>query len=77
MSHKEIVIDCIRQSVDAKNLEISEASLLIEDLGLDSLEIFSIIVCVEEKLDRHRAGDKADMSRIISVGDIIAFIKNF
>ena len=58
--------------VDAES--ITEESSFKEDLGADSLDIFQIIMGIEEEFDVEIDNDAAE--RIVTVGDAAEAIKN-
>lgn len=53
--------------------EITEETTFIDDLGADSLDIFQIIMGVEEELDIEVPADVAD--NIVTVGDAVELIR--
>ncbi len=53
--------------------EITEDTTFIDDLGADSLDIFQIIMGVEEELDIEVPADVAD--NIVTVGDAVELIR--
>lgn len=54
--------------------EITEETTFIDDLGADSLDIFQIIMGVEEELDLEVDSELAD--GIVTVGDAVELIRN-
>lgn len=66
---KQIVADVMK--VDIR--EISDSTTFVNDLGADSLDIFRIIMNIEEKFSLILPKDT--ISRINSVGDVIEIIK--
>ena len=54
--------------------EISAGATFVDDLGADSLDIFQIIMGIEEEFDIEIANEDAE--KIISVGDAVEQIKN-
>ena len=67
---KEIIAEQL--SVDADS--ITEASSFKDDLGADSLDIFQIIMGIEEAFDIEIPTEEAE--KIVSVGDAVEQIKN-
>ena len=59
-------------NVDAD--EISMETTFVDDLGADSLDIFQIIMGIEEEFDVKIPDDAAE--HIVSVGDAVEQIKN-
>ena len=54
--------------------EIPMDTTFVDDLGADSLDIFQIIMGIEEEFDIEIANEDAE--KIISVGDAVEQIKN-
>lgn len=59
-------------SVDAD--EITMETTFVDDLGADSLDVFQIIMGIEEEFDIEI--DSEDAEKIVSVGDAVEQIKN-
>lgn len=59
-------------NVDAD--EITMETTFVDDLGADSLDVFQIIMGIEEEFDIEI--DSEDAEKIISVGDAVEQIKN-
>ena len=54
--------------------EVTMTSTFVDDLGADSLDIFQIIMGIEEEFDIKIPDDAAE--NIVSVGDAVEQIKN-
>ena len=54
--------------------EITMDTTFVDDLGADSLDIFQIIMGIDEEFDIEIANEDAE--KIISVGDAVEQIKN-
>ena len=54
--------------------EITEDTTFVDDLGADSLDIFQIIMGIEEEFDVEIDNDTAE--QIVTVGDAAEAIKN-
>lgn len=67
---KSIIMDVLNQ--DAQ--EITMESTFVDDLGADSLDIFQIIMGIEETFDIEIDNDEAE--KIVTVGDVVEQIKN-
>ena len=67
---KELIADQL--SVDADS--ITENSKFKDDLGADSLDVFQIIMGIEEEFDIEIPTEEAE--KITSVGDAVEAIKN-
>lgn len=66
---KEIIADVLNVEIS----EITEDSKFIDDLGADSLDIFQIIMGIEETFDIEIDNDDAES--IVTVGDAVEQIK--
>ena len=58
-------------SIDADG--ITEETTFVDDLGADSLDIFQIIMGIEEELDIEVNVEEAE--KIVTVGDAVELIK--
>ena len=59
-------------NIDAS--EITMESTFVDDLGADSLDIFQIIMGIEEEFDIEIPNEEAE--KIVTVGDAVEQIKN-
>ncbi|MCI5828119.1 MAG: acyl carrier protein [Lachnospiraceae bacterium] len=67
---KKIIVEVLNVDED----EISEETTFIDDLGADSLDIFQIIMGIEEEFDIEIPTEEAE--KISTVGDAVEQIKN-
>ena len=67
---KKIIVEVLNVDED----EIAEDTTFIEDLGADSLDIFQIIMGIEEEFDIEIPTEEAE--KISTVGDAVEQIKN-
>ena len=67
---KKIIADVL--NVDEN--EITPATKFVDDLGADSLDVFQIIMGLEEEFDIEIANEDAE--KIVTVGDAVEQIKN-
>ena len=67
---KKIIVDVL--NVDEN--EITMDTTFIDDLGADSLDVFQIIMGIEEEFDIEIPTEEAE--KIVSVGDAVEAIKN-
>ena len=67
---KSIIMDVLNQDTQ----EITMESTFVDDLGADSLDIFQIIMGIEETFDIEIDNDEAE--KIVTVGDAVEQIKN-
>ena len=54
--------------------EVTMAATFVDDLGADSLDIFQIIMGIEEEVDIEIPNEAAE--QIVTVGDAVEQIKN-
>lgn len=67
---QEIIVDVLNVNTD----EITMDTTFVDDLGADSLDIFQIIMGIEEAFDIEIANEDAES--IVTVGDAVEQIKN-
>ncbi|MCR5640024.1 MAG: acyl carrier protein [Lachnospiraceae bacterium] len=69
----EILKKVIAEVLSVDEAEITKDTTFIDDLGADSLDVFQIIMGVEEELDIEVNSDEAE--KIVTVGDAVELIK--
>lgn len=67
---KAIIAEVLNVDVN----EIKMETTFTDDLGADSLDVFEIIVGLEEEFDIEIANEDAE--KIVTVGDVVEQIKN-
>ena len=67
---KEIIAEVLNMDPD----DIREDMTFVDDLGADSLDIFQIIMGIEELYDIEIDNEEAE--KIVTVGDAVEQIKN-
>lgn len=67
---KKIIAEVLNTEED----EITMETTFVDDLGADSLDIFQIIMGIEEEFDVEIANEEAE--KIVTVGDAVEKIKN-
>ena len=67
---QEIIAEVLNVDAD----EITMDTTFVDDLGADSLDVFQIIMGIEEECDIEIANEDAE--KIVSVGDAVEQIKN-
>ncbi len=70
----ELLKKVIAEVLNVDPEEITEETTFIDDLGADSLDIFQIIMGLEEELDMEIDSDQAE--GIVTVGDAVEMIRN-
>ena len=67
---KKIIADILKADEDSISMDTD----VVDDLGADSLDIFQIIMGIEEEFDIEIPNEAAE--QIVSVGDAVEQIKN-
>ena len=67
---QQIISEVLNVDVD----EITPDTTFVDDLGADSLDVFQIIMGIEEEFDIEIPAEEAE--KIVSVGDAAEQIKN-
>jgi len=67
---QQIIAEVLNVDVD----EITPDTTFVDDLGADSLDVFQIIMGIEEEFDIEIPAEEAE--KIVSVGDAAEQIKN-
>ena len=70
----ERIKELVAENLGVDEADITETSSFKEDLGADSLDIFQIIMGIEEEFDIEISNEDAE--KIVSVGDAVEQIKN-
>lgn len=65
--------DIIVEVLNVDENEVTMESTFIDDLGADSLDVFQIIMGIEEEFDIEIPNDEAE--KIVTVGDAVEQIK--
>ena len=66
--------DIIADVLNVQKVEIKPETTFVDDLGADSLDIFQIIMGIEEEFDIEIDSDEAE--KIVTVQDAVDQIKN-
>lgn len=64
----------IAEVINAEEDEITMDTTFVDDLGADSLDVFQIIMGIEEEFDIEIPNEEAE--KIVTVGDAVEQIKN-
>ncbi|EQB89829.1 acyl carrier protein [Clostridium punense] len=67
---KKVIADQLSMEVEEVNLE----STFTDDLGVDSLEIFEIVMSLEEEFEIEIPNE--DIENIKTIGDIVNYVKS-
>ena len=66
--------DIIAEVLNVDPEEITMDTTFVDDLGADSLDVFQIIMGIEEEFDIEISNEDAE--KIVTVGDAVEQIKN-
>ncbi|MGL6199525.1 MAG: acyl carrier protein [Lachnospiraceae bacterium] len=66
--------EIIAEVLNVETNEITMETTFVDDLGADSLDLFQIIMGLEEEFDIEI--DNEDAEKIVTVGDAVEQIKN-
>ena len=69
----EKLSDIIVEVLNVDETEVTMESTFIDDLGADSLDVFQIIMGIEEEFDIEIPNEEAE--KIVTVGDAVEKIK--
>ena len=64
----------IAEVLNVDTEEVTPDTTFVDDLGADSLDIFQIVMGIEEEFDIEIPSEEAE--KIVSVGDAVEQIKN-
>ena len=64
----------IAEVLNVDQEELTMDTTFVDDLGADSLDVFQIIMGIEEEFDIEIANEEAE--KIVTVGDAVEQIKN-
>ena len=66
--------DIIVEVLNVEESDVTMEATFIDDLGADSLDVFQIIMGIEEEFDIEIPNEEAE--KIVTVGDAVEQIKN-
>ena len=69
MEKLEKVIDIVCEQLVVNKSEVNSESIIIDDLGADSLDVVELVMAIEEEFDIEISDEKAET--IKTVGDIV------
>jgi len=70
----ERVKEIIMEQLSLEDVEISEKTSFKDDLGVDSLDLFELVMAFEEEYGVEIPTE--DLESILTVGDIITYMKS-
>lgn len=70
----EKVKEIIEEKLGLDGVEITEATSFKDDLGVDSLDLFELVMALEEEFGTEIPSE--DLEGLTTVGSVIDYIKN-
>ncbi len=70
----EKVKEIIQEQLNLDGVEITESSSFKDDLGADSLDLFELVMALEEEFDTEIPSE--DLEKIVTVGDVIEYLQS-
>ena len=69
----EKLIEIIQEQLSLDGVEITESSSFKDDLGADSLDLFELVMALEEEFGTEIPSE--DLEKIATVGDVLEYLK--
>ena len=70
----EKVAAIIREQLNRENVEITEATCFKEDLEVDSLDLFELVMALEDEYSVEIPAE--DLQNLATVGDVMKYLKD-
>ncbi|MDE5802747.1 MAG: acyl carrier protein [Lachnospiraceae bacterium] len=70
----EKVIAIIEEQLNLDGADITESTSFKDDLGADSLDLFELVMALEEEFGTEIPSE--DLEKIVTVGDVIEYLKD-
>ena len=70
----ERISEIIKDQLNLDGVEITETSSFKEDLGADSLDLFELVMALEEEYGTEIPSE--DLEKLTTVGDVINYLKD-
>ena len=64
----------IAEQLDVEESQIEETTNFKEDLGVDSLDLFELVMALEEEYDVEIPSE--DLEKLLTVGDVMKYLKD-
>ena len=69
----ERVVEIIKEQLNLDGVEITEDSSFKDDLGADSLDLFELVMALEEEFGVEIPSE--DLTSIVTVNDVVEYLK--
>ena len=67
---KEVIVD----KLNAEGVDITESTSFKDDLNADSLDLFEMVMALEEEFDIEIPSE--DLEELVTVGDVLNYLKD-
>lgn len=68
------VKEVIEEKLNAEGIEITEDTSFKDDLNADSLDLFELVMALEEEFDIEIPSE--DLEKLITVGDVLNYLSD-
>ena len=70
----EKVKSVIEEKLNAAGVEITEATSFKDDLNADSLDLFELVMALEDEFETEIPSE--DLEKLVTVGDVLEYLKS-
>lgn len=70
----EKVKSVIEEKLNAEGVEITEATSFKDDLNADSLDLFELVMALEDEFETEIPSE--DLEKLVTVGDVLEYLKS-
>ncbi len=70
----EKLTEIIKEQLNLDDVEVTESSNFKDDLGADSLDLFELVMSLEEEFGVEIPSE--DLEKIATVGDVVNYLKD-
>lgn len=70
----EKVKSVIEEKLNAEGVEITEATSFKDDLNADSLDLFELVMALEDEFETEIPSE--DLEKLVTVGDVLEYLRS-
>ena len=70
----ERIKEIVSENLGVDSAQITEGSSFKDDLGADSLDLFEMVMALEDEFDIEIPSE--DLEQLLTVGDVLEYLKN-
>lgn len=70
----ERIVEIIKEQLNMENAEIKMETSFKDDLDVDSLDLFELVMALEEEYDVEIPSE--DLERLTTVGEVVEYLKD-